>query len=76
MTKAIVLINTDLGAEREMISLIKRVPNVSEAHVVYGVYDIVVMVEAETLQKVKQTIQERLRNLDNVRSTLTMIVVE
>ena len=76
MTKAIVLINTDLGAEREMISLINRVPNVSEAHVVYGVYDIVVMVEAETLQKVKQTIQERLRNLDNVRSTLTMIVVE
>ncbi|MCL5067667.1 MAG: Lrp/AsnC ligand binding domain-containing protein [Thaumarchaeota archaeon] len=76
MTKAIVLINSDLGAERDMFNRIKQVPNVTEAHVIYGVYDIIAMVEADSLEKVKDTITKDLRTLDNIRSTLTMMVVE
>ena|SRR5487761_267063 len=74
--KAFVLINADLGAERDVIDRIKSIPNVVEVHVVYGVYDIVAKVEAESLEKVKETITDRLRTLEKVRSTLTMIVVE
>lgn len=75
MTKAIVLINTDSGSERDTISRVKRVPNVIEAHVVYGGYDIIAMVEAETTAKVKETVTENLRILENIRFTLTMMVV-
>jgi DNA-binding Lrp family transcriptional regulator len=39
------------------------------------VYDIVVRIEAETLQQLKDTISSKIRTLENVRSTLTMIVV-
>ncbi len=74
--KAFVLINADLGAEQDILNQIKSVPNVAEVHVVYGVYDIVVKVEAESLDKVKDTVTHRLRTLEKVRSTLTMIVVE
>jgi len=42
---------------------------------VYGVYDIITRVDAETLQDLKDTISFKIRRLDKVRSTLTMIVM-
>ena len=75
MTKAIVLINVDSGAERDTVARIKRVPNVIEAHVVYGGYDIVSLIEAESPAKVKETVSENLRTIENIQSTLTMMVI-
>lgn len=74
--KAFVLINADLGAEEEIVKKLKQTEHVTEVYVVYGVYDIVAKVEADTMDKVKQTITWNIRKVDKVRSTLTMIVVE
>ena len=49
---------------------------VEEASAVYGVYDIVARVKADTMDKLKEIVTWRIRRLDKVRSTLTMIVVE
>jgi DNA-binding Lrp family transcriptional regulator len=76
MPMAFVLINADLGAEEELVKQLKSIEYVSEVYVVYGVYDIVAKVSAETMDKVKETITWKVRRLDRVRSTLTMIVVE
>jgi DNA-binding Lrp family transcriptional regulator len=76
MPMAFVLINADLGAEENLLKNLKDIPNVREVYVVYGVYDIVARVEADTMDKVKETITWKIRRLDKVRSTLTMIVVE
>jgi DNA-binding Lrp family transcriptional regulator len=70
------LINADLGAEEDLLKKLREIPNVREVYVVYGVYDIVARVEADTMEKVKETITWHIRRLDKVRSTLTMIVVE
>ena len=74
--KAFVLINAEVGNEQELIRKLKAIPNVTEVHVVYGVYDVIAKVESDTMEKVKETITNSLRRLDNVRSTLTMIAVE
>lgn len=76
MAKAFVLINADLGAEDELVSELKKIPNVKEVYVVYGVYDLIAKVESEDMEKVKETITWHIRRLEKVRSTLTMIVVE
>ncbi|MEM2759635.1 MAG: Lrp/AsnC ligand binding domain-containing protein [Nitrososphaerales archaeon] len=76
MPKAFVLINAELGAEDSLIKELKNTENVTEVYVVYGVYDIVAKVEADTMEKVKETITWKIRRLERVRSTLTMIVVE
>ena len=76
MPQAFVLINSDLGAEEDLLKKLRDIPNVKEVYVVYGVYDIVARVEADTMEKVKETITWHVRRLDKVRSTLTMIVVE
>ena len=74
--KAFVLINTELGSEGDLVEKIKSIPNVTEAYLVYGTYDIIVKVESDSLDKVKETITHNLRTLSNVRSTLSMVVVE
>lgn len=76
MPMAFVLINADLGAEEQLVKELKGIENVKEVYVVYGVYDIVAKVEADAMEKVKETITWKIRRLDRVRSTLTMIVVE
>ena len=76
MATAFVLINADLGAEEELVKEIKHTEHVKEVYIVYGVYDIVAKVEADTMEKVKETITWKIRRLEKVRSTLTMIVVE
>lgn len=76
MPMAFVLINADLGAEEQLVKDLKGTENVKEVYVVYGVYDIVAKIKADTMEKVKETITWKIRRLDRVRSTLTMIVVE
>jgi DNA-binding Lrp family transcriptional regulator len=49
---------------------------VEEAFAVYGVYDIIARVKSDTMDRLKETVTWKVRRLDKVRSTLTMIVVE
>ena len=75
MATAFVLINAEIGAENDVLKDLKTITEIKEAHMVYGVYDIIARVETETMQDLKDTISWKIRRLDKVRSTLTMIVV-
>lgn len=72
---AFALINTEIGSEDEVLKELKKVEAVEEAYVVYGVYDIVAKIRADTMEKLKEIVTWSVRRLDKVRSTLTMIVV-
>ncbi len=76
MPLAIVLINAEIGSEDEVVAELRKIGNVKESYVVYGVYDIVAKVEADSMDKLKEIVTWKIRRLDKVRSTLTMIVVE
>jgi DNA-binding Lrp family transcriptional regulator len=73
---AIVLVNTEVGSEIDVIKELEKVEGVDQATAVYGVYDIVARVKADTMDKLKEIMTLRIRRLDKVRSTLTMIIVE
>jgi DNA-binding Lrp family transcriptional regulator len=76
MASAFVLINSEIGAENEVIDAVKQIPAVQEAYIVYGVYDVILRVTASSMDELKGMILTNIRGLENVRSTLTMIVVE
>jgi len=76
LPEAIVLINTDIGSEEEVLNLLSSIDGVVEAYIVYGVYDLVVKVRASTTEELKDVISSRIRKIPKVRSTLTMIVIE
>ncbi|HET6590460.1 MAG: Lrp/AsnC family transcriptional regulator [Candidatus Nitrosocosmicus sp.] len=76
MPEAFVLMNAELGSEESIVNELKRIDLVKHVYQVYGVYDIVALVEGESMDKVKETITWKLRKLNGVKSTLTMIVME
>ena len=76
MPTAYVLINCDLGSEESIIGEMKKLSQTVEVNGVYGVYDIVAKVRADTMEKLRETITWQVRKIDKVRSTLTMIVIE
>jgi DNA-binding Lrp family transcriptional regulator len=76
MPLAFVLVNVEAGTDREVLENIKKIPEVRTAYMVYGVYDIVVMLESDTLERLREMVTKKIRQLDKVRSTMTMIVME
>jgi len=76
MPMAFVLINAEIGSEEEVLKELKKVEGVVEAFVVYGVYDVVAKIRADTMDRLKDVVTWHVRRLNKVRSTLTMIVVE
>ncbi|MCC5990407.1 MAG: Lrp/AsnC ligand binding domain-containing protein [Thermosphaera sp.] len=73
---AIVLIQTEIGAESKVLDELYKIPEVKEAYVVYGTYDVVVKIEAEALEKIREIVTNHVRRLPDIRTTVTMIVVE
>lgn len=76
MPTAYVLINCDLGSEDDIIRELKKLPEAVEVSGVYGVYDIIAKIRSDSMDKLRETITWRVRKIDKVRSTLTMIVIE
>lgn len=75
MPMAFLLITTEL-ASPEVREKLKKIGGVEEVYIVYGIYDIVAKVRANTMDELKEIVTWRVRRLDKVRSTLTMIVIE
>ena len=76
MPIAFVCITTEPASMVEVLKEVKAVEGVEEAQMVYGIYDIIVKVRGENMDKLKQIITEHIRRIDKVRTTLTMMVVE
>ena len=76
MAIAFVLLNSDLGQGSDIETSLKDVPEVKEVYGVYGVYDFIVKLEAETMSDLKDIITDKIRRIQNVRSSLTLITVE
>ena len=68
------LLNVEIDSKREVLDSLKEIPDVKEAHQLYGVYDFIIRVEAETMQELKDLIN-RIRDIGKIRSTLTLICV-
>jgi len=76
MTIAYVLINCDLGYEEQIIEELKHISDVKEMHGTFGAYDILAKVESANVENLRESITWKIRKLDRVRSTLTLMAIE
>ncbi len=76
MAIAYVLISCDLGFDVEIIDEIKQVEDVKEVRGVFGAYDILVKLESANVETLRETIMWKIRKLNRVRSTLTLMTME
>ena len=73
MASAFVLLNAELGAETVVLNGLKMIDEVKETHLIYGVYDIIARIEAETMEELRKVIGWKIRRLKKVRSTIPMV---
>lgn len=76
MATAYVLLNCDTGYEKSIINQLKSVEGVGEVHGTFGAYDIVVKVESLTVERLREVITWKIRKIEKIRSTLTLMGIE
>ncbi|TLX77414.1 MAG: Lrp/AsnC family transcriptional regulator [Thaumarchaeota archaeon] len=82
MPTTYILLNSDLGSDVEIIKKIKEMLDKEgksvryEVQGVYGVYDIIVKITADNMDLLRNIITNKIRKIDKVYSTLTMMVIE
>ncbi len=76
MEIAYVLLTCDLGYEETIIEDLEHIDSVKEVHGVYGAYDIIAKVENSEKGKLRETIMWKIRKLEHIRSTLTLMGIQ
>ena len=76
MATAYVLINCELGSEQKIIDQIKPIDGVKEVKGVFGAYDILAKIETASVERLREIITWKIRKIDRIRSTLTLMGVE
>jgi DNA-binding Lrp family transcriptional regulator len=76
MPQAYVLFNVESGSEDNVLRQLRSLPNVQESYVSYGVYDLIVRIRADTMEELKNAVTHKIRTINQVRSTLTLIMME
>ena len=74
METAFVLLTCELGFEGDTLQLMKAIPEVKDAHRLYGVYDIILRLEADTREALMELVK-KIRQMEKINSTLAMVVV-
>jgi len=75
MERAIVLVNLSPGSEEQSITALRGMAGVTSVYQLYGLYDLLVMVEGPDDTTVKSIIADNLRSRPGVVSTITMKIL-
>ncbi len=77
MMSAVVLLNTESGSSQDEITKkLKLIDGVQEAHALLGVYDLILKIKALTIDKLKEIIKLRIKQIAGVTSSLTLMIID
>ena len=73
MTDAYVMLNCELGAEAEIIEKLKELEQVQDVFETIGTHDMMVRLQADNFEKIREIVSRDIQKLPKVRSTATLI---
>ncbi len=76
MPKALVCINTDFFAAKEVLAELRACDEVEEVFRVHGVYDVVAKVHSETTEGLLYVVTRYIKRLRSVQTAHTMLIIE
>jgi DNA-binding Lrp family transcriptional regulator len=76
MFTAYLLISTKIGLESSVLEDLKKVEGVEEAHNLWGVYDIIARIKADTMDKLKFIITKIIGENKDINAKLTVLIRE
>ena len=75
MERAIVLVNLSPGSEEASLAALKGTAGIQSVYQLYGLYDLLIIVQGADEQEVKSVIAQNLRSKPGVVSTITMKIL-
>jgi len=76
METAFVLITCEVGTTDKVIKKIQMIDEIKEVTPVWGAYDVIAKVTAPTKEGVRDTIRKKIRTIDNIRTTNSLMLTE
>ena len=76
MPTAYILVNTEIGAEKQVLKALKKIQGIKEAHSLLGIYDIIANVSASSMEELKNIITSQIEKISKINSKLTMMINE
>ena len=76
MAEAYILINCEIGSEEDVITALTNIDSIKEVHGTFGAYDILAKIESPQVEDLRETITWKIRKIDKIRSTLTLMGIE
>jgi len=72
MVVALVLIKTDSRRERVVLEDLKKIPEVVEAHLLLGVYDLSAKIKVERQEDLSKIVADKIRRIPGISETRTL----
>jgi DNA-binding Lrp family transcriptional regulator len=76
MTSAFLLINCDFPFAGDVITELEKLPEIIDIYKLHGKYDVIARVKSDDEETLNEIMKARIRKIDKIKSTLTMIIVE
>ena len=73
--QAYVLLNVEYKHQKDIINKAKSLSTVSNVKVMYGIYDIMVILESNDMGDIKKTIDVDLHELDGITNMTSLVTV-
>ena len=71
--KAFVLCKLASGLEQKALTKIRAVKGIGDVHLTFGHWDVIIAVEADTMDKLSNLIVRDIRNVEGVEDTETLV---
>lgn len=73
---AYILVSVIPGNERDIFDHLSDLPNIKDAHILFGEWDIILKVEAESPEQIEKFVIDDVRTMEGIELTSTMIVAK
>ena len=75
MNEAYVLLNVDHKLQKDVVRIAQALPTVKSVKIVYGIYDLMIILESEDMGAIKKTIDTDLHELDGITNMTSLVTV-
>ena len=73
--QAYVLLNVDYKHQKDIINKARSLPTVENIKTVYGIYDLMIILESNDMGAIKKTIDVDLHELDGITNMTSLVTV-
>lgn len=74
--RAYLMINCETGTEMQILDMLRSYPQIREAELTLGRHDILVQIEADSFEELRETILLKIRKIPEIRSTTTLMCID